>query len=606
MAYLVMTAPAGQASTLFSALRDDLVFGQGWRIAVQAFNFVVLVRGERPPEVAPITDAFRTEGAVIGRIFDRRLGADGGARRAVLEGLGGLDAVEACRLLRDETFGGYVTVLARDRTQPTILRAPSGMIDAFIWRREAVTLVGDEIPEGLAAPIDLAVDWDGVGQILAQPVRAGGITPLHGVEAVDPGVCRHGLQAGQITRVWSPAAVVRARREPGSPEALRAAVDLALMAELDGAERVVAEISGGLDSAIVATSLAALGRPADLAVNFWRDQAEADERVYAQAVADQAGTPLKAVRRELLGLTAEAFRVSSRSVRPNLNGVDPDYDGLLADAMRQTGADLLVSGHGGDVVFYQLGAAEVAFDLLSGQPCDGARIARILDIARRTRRSVWSLAWEALRGRPGANSPLLDEAPDGIVTSHAQGPIHPWVADQRGISRAKRVQIGGLVTSLGVTMPTGREAVGRLAHPLLAQPVVELCLSTPIPRLSSGEGERTLARAAFANRLPALIVQRRSKGDITTFFGRSMDKSAGFLREHLLDGRLVAKGLLDRGKLEAALTSAALIWRDTYGTLLVAATLEAWVRYWEGRTGGLGVADPTGPSVSERNAKARA
>ncbi|MGH1557427.1 hypothetical protein ACRAWD_05490 [Caulobacter segnis] len=113
--------------------------------------------------------------------------------------------------------------------------------------------------------------------------------------------------------------------------------------------------------------MAARGRPADLAVNFWRDQAEADERVYAQAVADRSGTPLRAVRRDLLTLSAGAFEVSARSVRPNLNGVDPDYDRLLAEAMTDVQADVLFTGHGGDVVFYQLGAAQIAFDLLSGR-----------------------------------------------------------------------------------------------------------------------------------------------------------------------------------------------------------------------------------------------
>lgn len=607
MAYLVMIAPAGQASTLFTELRDDLISQRGWRQVLSAFNFAVLVNGPQPPEVRPILERFSTEGAVIGRIFSRGADGEDQARRADLEGLGGLDGVEACALLCRETFGPYVAILAKDRLRPTILRSPDGMVDAFVWRRGPVTLIGDDIPDGMAAPADLAVDWDGVGQVLAQPVRAGGMTPLRGVESIDPGVCRHGDQARAMTRLWSPAIVAREAGEPARVETLRAAVDLSICAELDGAHRVLAEISGGLDSAIVAGSLAARGRPADLAVNFWRDQAEADERVYAEAVADRAGTPLRAVRRDLLTLSAGAFEVSARSVRPNLNGVDPDYDRLLAEAMTDVQADVLFTGHGGDVVFYQLGAAQIAFDLLSGAPCHGDRIARIADIARRTRRSVWSLLREAMTGRPGVNSPLRDAVPDGIVTVKAEGSVHPWVEDLKGVAPAKRIQIMGLVNSLGVTMPTGRARVGRLAHPLLAQPVVELCLRTPVPLLSSGEGERTLARAAFVDRLPASIVHRRSKGDITAFFGRSMAASADFLREHLLDGRLVQRGLLDRDRLEAALSPEALIWRDTYGTLLVAATVEAWVRHWEGRS----VSPPAegeiaGPSASAKKAKARA
>ncbi|MGH1557426.1 hypothetical protein ACRAWD_05485 [Caulobacter segnis] len=204
-----MIAPAGQASTLFTELRDDLVSQRGWRQVQSAFNFAVLVNGPQPPEVRPILERFSTEGAVIGRIFSRCADGEDQARRADLEGLGGLDGVEACALLCRETFGPYVAILAKDRLRPTIMRSPDGMVDAFVWRRGPVTLIGDDIPDGMAAPADLAVDWDGVGQVLAQPVRAGGMTPLRGVESIDPGVCRHGDQARAMTRLWSPAIVAR-------------------------------------------------------------------------------------------------------------------------------------------------------------------------------------------------------------------------------------------------------------------------------------------------------------------------------------------------------------------------------------------------------------
>ncbi|MGH1557428.1 hypothetical protein ACRAWD_05495 [Caulobacter segnis] len=63
-----------------------------------------------------------------------------------------------------------------------------------------------------------------------------------------------------------------------------------------------------------------------------------------------------------------------------------------------------------------------------------------------------------MTGRPGVNSPLRDAVPDGIVTVNAEGSVHPWVEDLRGVAPAKRIQIMGLVNSLGVTMPTGQRA----------------------------------------------------------------------------------------------------------------------------------------------------
>lgn len=583
MPYLVMTAPAGRPSEAFAAILADLKENQGWRVVVSAFGLAALVKGERPPEIAPTTKLFRTDGVVIGRVFDKSPDAAGRARRADLSELADIDPVEACRLLCSACFGGYVAVLAQDRGGPVALRSPSGALDAFTWRRGPVNFVADDIPEGLAAPGGLAVDWDGVGAVLARGIRAVARAPLHGVQGLDPGVCRHGQGWGEETVLWSPAAIARQGPVKTCADELRAAVDLAISAELDGAERILCEISGGLDSAIVATSLAAIGRAPTAAINFWRDQAEADERTYAQAVADAAGVRLQAVRRELMRLSPEALAFPARSVRPNLAAIDPDYDALLVEALKGAEADVLMTGHGGDVVFLQVGAAEVAADLVRGAPCVGSRAARLADIARRARRSVWSLAWEALSGRPSVHAPQEGLAERDFVLARPDRELHPWTSDTRHVSPARRVQIEGLVNSLGLIAHTRRSAAARIAHPLLAQPVVELCLRIPTPILSSGEGERTLARQAFAGRLPRVIAERRSKGDVTTYFGRSMAANAGFLREHLLEGRLVAQGLLDRARLETALEPEAMIWRHTYGNLLLAAGLEGWVRHWEGR-----------------------
>lgn len=603
MGYLIMTSPPGRPAELFDAILADLQ-QTGWRLAVSAFGLAGLTRGRTPPDVVAIKDALKTDGIMVGRVFDRRADDQARARRADLGHLCDPEPLEAFRILSDHAFGDYLCVLAKRRDATAIYRAPSGGIDAFTWRRQEVILIADEVPEGLAAPDDLSIDWDVLGEVLTDPVRAVELLPLRGLSALDPGVCRHGARLSEETRIWTPARVVRRGDLRPSADDLRAAVDLAVSAEVEGARRSLCEISGGLDSAIVAASLTAIGRPADLAVNFWRDQAEADERRYAQAAADLAGVPLKTFHRALLRIDAATFDLSARSVRPSLAAADPEYDRLMISAIQAAKADVLITGHGGDAVFYQLGAADIAADLLAGAPCQGARLARLADIARRTRRSVWSLAREVMAGRPSALSPQATPDESDFLRAPALRTRHPWVAEASGLHRAKRTQITGLVSGLVVSAHTRRASATRLGHPLLSQPVVELCLRTPIPILSSGEGERTFAREAFGDRLPPLIANRRSKGDITTYFGRSMAASSPYLRLALLDGRLVAEGLLDRAKLEAALTPEALIWRNTYRNLFLAAGLEAWIGYWEGR--GAGAASGSGPSDAARKASARA
>ena len=148
---------------------------------------------------------------------------------------------------------------------------------------------------------------------------------------------------------------------------------------------------------------------------------------------------------------------------------------------------------------------------------------------------------------------------------------------------AKRMQIAGLVNNQSVFAPSRRGAVAALAHPLLSQPMVELCLAIPAPILSAGEGDRSFARDAFADDLPASIRYRRSKGDVTVFFGRSVAASLPFLREFLLGGRLAEQGLIDPRRFDEALRAEQLVWRDDYGAILAAAQIEAWLRHWESR-----------------------
>lgn len=605
MGYLVVSHIPGQPGVAFDEIVQDLTSRQGWTLAGSAFALAVLTRGRRPPPVEWLVGTGGTGGVLVGRAWDRNAADAGLVRAANLKGLVDLDPAVACRALIEGAWGGYVAVLAGDRRKvPTVLRDPTGAIDALMWRREDVTLVGSELPAGLGAPEGLTIDWDRIGAILADPRRSGGPPPLRGVIGLDPGACWNGQT---LEPLWSPGRIVLARRPRPDAEGLRRAVETSVAADAEGAGPIVCEISGGLDSAIVATTLSALGHRPAAAINFYRDQAEGDERLYAQAVADAAGVGLTTSRRAPLIFDDQAFKVAAAAARPSLNALDPEYDRLLIEAVSAAGAEVLFTGHGGDVVFFQLSAPAIGADLLRGQPCEGPRLQRLAQIARRAKRSIWSLAWDALRSSHDAtlNRPL---DPAGFIRTRARGPAHPWLADLGGVPPGKRVQIAGLVNSLNVIGATGRGLVTRLANPLLSQLVVETCLAVPTPILSAGEADRSFARATFADRLPGIVVERRSKGDIGVFFGRSLAASLDYIRPLLLDGRLVAQGLLDPHKIEAVLSPEGLIWHDVYGELIVALALEAWVRHWEARLSAVdGEASEAGrASASSRNANARA
>ncbi|PIB92609.1 lasso peptide isopeptide bond-forming cyclase [Caulobacter sp. FWC2] len=619
MGYVVLTHPPGAASLAFEEMLEALTVGGGWTLAHQSFRLAVLTESRVPPRVTPLVGRAGVAGVLVGRVFDRAATAAGAVATANLVGMAEIDPLEGCERLIQRAWGTYLGVwIGHSKAGPTILRDPSGGFEVLVWRRDDVTVVSSRPIVGRAGPVGLAIDWPRVAQIIADPISATiGPPPLTGLTQVDPGVALHGPDLRDKVVLWSPATVVRGGRGRPWPSRadLRRTVDGCVAALADGPDRMVCEISGGLDSAIVATSLAAQGLGPTATVNFYGDQPEADERRYAQAVADRIGVPLRTVRRTPFAFDAAILDVSGRDARPNFNALDATYDAGLIEALVAADAKALFTGHGGDTVFYQVAASALAADLLRGEPCEGSRLQRLEEVARRTRRSIWSLSLEALTGRASALSiegQLLRKEAEQVRRA---GPSHPWVADTLGVPVAKRRQIRALVSNLTANGATGRGERARIVHPLLAQPVVEVCLAIPAPVLSAGERERSFAREAFADRLPSLVVERRSKGEISVHLNRCLAASGPFLRDFLLGGRLAARGLVDGLELAAALEPEAIVWKDASREILTAAALEAWVRHWEGRIAGDAATPPpptfgveggaTGPNASARNANAR-
>jgi len=109
---------------------------------------------------------------------------------------------------------------------------------------------------------------------------------------------------------------------------------------------------------------------------------------------------------------------------------------------------------------------------------------------------------------------------------------------------------------------------------------VEYCLATQVIDLTAGGRGRSLARSAYETRLPRATIERRTKGDMTSHYGRAIARSSSVLQSFLLDGRLAGAGFIDRPKLEAALAPEALIWRGDYVDILHLMVMEIWARYW--------------------------
>jgi asparagine synthase (glutamine-hydrolysing) len=345
------------------------------------------------------------------------------------------------------------------------------------------------------------------------------------------------------------------------------------------------EVSGGFDSAVVAATAVRLAPGQRLsAFNLHGDRPEADERRWAEIICRQGGLEPCTASLDVPTLTAPDFDELAHGARPALNAIDLSRDRLTVEAAEATGAERLVTGKGGDAVFFQHPTAEILSDLVASRGWRGWCDPFAPRLARRLRRSVWSVGVEAFQALRRAVddapfSPLLGPRAWAIPPAAA----HPWLEGIQDLPPARRYQLHGLVMTQiarGVTRYGGRLEVH---HPLLSQPVMEAALRIPVWRLARDGRERGLARDLFADRVPREILARRSKGEMGAHFAKTVAANLAFLRPYLLDGCLCDAGVLDRRALEAALTPEALIQSTDSVLILSAAAMEAFVRYWQAR-----------------------
>jgi asparagine synthase (glutamine-hydrolysing) len=581
--------PPGAAAEV-EAIEARLARDGGWRRRGRTERSSVWVLGEAGAVCALPAAA----GFVIGDLFP---GDASEARGSPLgRGAGGdRRPADLARALAAGHWGRYVALLHGPPPGPSaVFRDPGGQLGCLTWARDdGVDVVASDLrptPTWLR-PGRLSLHWGRIAGLLAGPATAICEPLFEGMDAVAPGDLRV-LGPGPVeTRpIWRPADHVT---EPGpdpadARRALAARVDACTAELVRPYERVLMELSGGLDSAIVAGAIAAAGLTARVGpwLNHVGDRPEGDEQRYARAVTERLGVDLTTARKPLTPLTADGLAEMAAATWPAINAADESRDRDEAAALAACGAQAVVSGQGGDAVFYQMPTALVLADALRRQGWRTLGSGLAADVARRLRRSVWSVLGEAVRDlrRGTVLGPARTLAPDALAALGARD-HHPWLADARarGVSAARRIQIAGLVNAQLLHGDSRRARQADLLYPLLAQPVVELCLGIPTSDLAAAPFDRPLARAAFAGRVPELILQRRSKGDLTSYFSRLAAVSLPVLRPLLLDGCLCEAGVLDRARVEAALTPDQLIWRGGATEILWAAVTESWVRHWQGQ-----------------------
>lgn len=518
-------------------------------------------------------------GLLLGRLFRR--GHSGEAILSLSRSECRNAASSGGRSLLTGSWGNYVAFL-REHDKVTILRDPSGAIPvhhldmgglhAFFSHAELAQDLGLDERE---------VDEEFLRQWLTYPFLRTSRTGLAGICELLPGTSATlGNGTCSVASAWTPwpaaAPLARIFDFDEAAHGLRAVLLETTACQVGAHERPILELSGGLDSSIVAACLKAGGIPFH-AMNFVTSMPDGDERDYARIVAFALGAPLAELKEEERHL--DLMPSAMRGLRPGLSPVLQPLHRAFSAYAAANGSDAFVTGAGGDNLFCYL---TTAAPILDAARALGPRQAwsTLRDVAELGGCTIWTAARYALRKRISlARRPKWkkDERFLSPVAMAAGPEAHPWLDAPPDAEPGKVEHVNSLVRAqyfIEPEYPTGEI----ILHPLISQPLMEYCLAVPTWLWLKGGRNRAVARAAFAGLLPDEVLLRRTKGRLESMCARAYVANKGRLAELLLGGELARRELLDLKALEAYLGAGGPPKDEAYFRLFDLAALELWLR----------------------------
>ncbi|HST36150.1 MAG TPA: asparagine synthase-related protein [Allosphingosinicella sp.] len=445
-------------------------------------------------------------------------------------------------------LGDYAFALWDAETHRLILaRDPIGMRPLH-YHRGAGFFAFASMPKGLHALPDIpyAPDETRVAELLALLPESGPASYFEGISRVEPGQLAIVTAQGIDTRRhWNPTRKSLPAWTGGDPaEALRAELGRAVAARLrGGGGRVGAHLSGGMDSsAVAATAARLLAGGEGRVVAFTSVPREGyDGPAPKDRIGDEG--PLAAATAALYP-NMEHLRVRPADTN-TLDGLDRDFfllerpllnacnqgwwNAINAEAKRRGIGVLLTGALGNMTISY--GGMEALPELAAK-----GRLLKLLGLSRaliKRGHFRWSGAlaaafgpwmpaglWKRLnRMRNGARFEFSDYAAINLEQSAALDMTGR--ARARGLDLAYRPRKNGFEARLWALRRTDQGNFQKAAlagwgvdlrDPTADRRLIEFCLSLPTEAFIGREGPGSLARRAFADRLPAAVLAERRKG----------------------------------------------------------------------------------------------
>ncbi|WP_269781272.1 asparagine synthetase B family protein [Luteimonas fraxinea] len=492
--------------------------------------------------------------------------------------------IKLTRYLIEQCWGDYIVLEfpADDWAQFDTIRDPSGGV-ACVYSIASGCVTSDVSAMVDAGVIRRAVDWSFIKENLIYPHLKTGSTGLLDVSELLPG---HRLRisgdAATTDELWTPWTFAtrdqRYRSAPEAAAAVRSSVTAAVESWAAADGDVLLELSGGLDSSIVAACL----RHSTARVtccNLVTAVPGADERDYATAMSGVLGQYLH-VRTLRVEDAAFDFPPPANAVAPSTWFLQNAANTLKEAIGQEQGIRSFFSGGGGDTAFGYIKTAAPAADAYRERGLLAAACAA-RDLAELHQCTFWKAC--RLTIKKLLSPPKPPRVPDlSFVrdTAHRSAiSLHPWFASPPDSLPGDRERIFDLAGAQIFRDGVARATTSHLRMPLLSQPVVEACLKVPSWMWIEGGYNRSVARSAFADDLPAKILHRRSKGTFMNYSGAVYRRNKPLLRDYLLQGSLEGHGLLDATALQRFFDRRHDDLDDGFMRIFDLCAIENWVRH---------------------------
>lgn len=398
------------------------------------------------------------------------------------------------------------------------------------------------MPKGLHAlsAVPREPDETAVAEFVGMLPEHGSATFFRHIERVLPGEIVEFRDGGVRRRqYWNPTYRPLRLSDEDYVEATRGVFDQAVKARLRGAgSSIAAQLSGGLDSGAVMATAARLAEPNCRVVAFTAAPPEGFERPEypgrfndESALAAEIAAMYPNVEHVVVrGAAASPIAALDRNFylfdRPILNLCNGVWVDQILDRAKARGLKVMLNGDMGNMTTSYDGFEFLAQALARGRLTHVAREIALLRrngmrIRTSSARIVGSFlprfVWETLYRLRGRRFRITDytaltesRARELEIRAKARGLTNsrqPW-RDNFGVrlSFLRRADLGNY--SKGTLAGWGID----LRDPTSDQRVVELCLSIPPEQFLKAGRTRSLARRAFADRLPSAVVNDTRSG----------------------------------------------------------------------------------------------